>query len=165
MNEKLISIGLNTNENLVLNDLSSNFKNYFIRKQNIQKVKAYTLMVNTAELAGKVIMAMEEINISNVFLLKTEYSKSHQLLLLLKSKAVMNAKINAEAMVEPLNQKISKAILISDINYINMLAGKTNGIVLRGNRSLTNELPYDPLNIEFEKIKFEAKVNVTFSLE
>lgn len=165
MNEKLKEIGINTEKQLTLNDLASNYKKYFLKQQDVQKNKNYTLLVYNAQIAGKVIMALEEIEISNVFLEKTEYSKAEEMILILKGEAILKAKNQAIAMTKPLNQKLGNAIYISDYsNIINLLNGRVSGIQIRGNRSLEKE-KYEPINIEFEKIKIESEVKVTFKLE
>lgn len=165
MNEKLKEIGINTEKQLTLNDLASNYKKYFLKQQDVQKNKNYTLLVYNAQIAGKVIMALEEIEISNVFLEKTEYSKAEEMILILKGEAILKAKNQAIAMTKPLNQKLGNAIYISDYsNNINLLNGRVSGIQIRGNRSLEKE-KYEPINIEFEKIKIESEVKVTFKLE
>lgn len=165
MNEKLKEIGINTEKQLTLNDLASNYKKYFLKQQDIQKNKNYTLLVYNAQIAGKVILALEEIEISNVFLEKTEYSKAEEMILILKGEAILKAKNQAIAMTKPLNQKLGNAIYISDYsNNINLLNGRVSGIQIRGNRSLEKE-KYEPINIEFEKIKIESEVKVTFKLE
>lgn len=165
MNEKLKEIGINTEKQLTLNDLASNYKKYFLKQQDVQKNKNYTLLVYNAQIAGKVIIALDEIEISNVFLEKTEYSKAEEMILILKGEAILKAKNQAIAMTKPLNQKLGNAIYISDYsNNINLLNGRVSGIQIRGNRSLEKE-KYEPINIEFEKIKIESEVKVTFKLE
>ena len=165
MNEKLKEIGINTEKQLTLNDLASNYKKYFLKQQDVQKNKNYTLLVYNAQIAGKVILALEEIEISNVFLDKTEYSKAEEMILILKGEAILKAKNQAIAMTKPLNQKLGNAIYISDYsNNINLLNGRVSGIQIRGNRSLEKE-KYEPINIEFEKIKIESEVKATFKLE
>lgn len=166
MNEKLKSLGIATEKQLTLNDLSSNYKKYFLKQQDILKNKNYTLLVYNAKVAGKVIIALEEIEISNVILEKTEYSKAEEMILTLKSEAILKAKNQAIAMTKPLNQKVGSALYISDYNNIvNMLSGRVAGIQIRGSRSLEEKDKYEPINIEFEKIKIETEVKATFKLE
>ena len=166
MNEKLKSLGIATEKQLTLNDLSSNYKKYFLKQQDILKNKNYTLLVFNAKVAGKVIIALEEIEISNVILEKTEYSKAEQMILALKSEAIIKAKNQAIAMTKPLNQKVGNAIYISDFsNIVNMLSGRVSGIQIRGARSLDEKEKYEPINIEFEKIKIETELKATFKLE
>jgi hypothetical protein len=166
MNEKLKSLGIATEKQLTLNDLSSNYKKYFLKQQDIQKSKNYTLIVYNAKTAGKVIIGLEEIEISNVTLEKTEFSKAEEMILTLKSKAILKAKNQAIAMTKPLNQKVGNAIYISDYNNIsNMLSGRVAGIQIRGMASLKEKDNFEPIYIEFEKIKLETEVKATFKLE
>ena len=166
MSEKLKSLGIATEKQLTLNDLSSNYKKYFLKQQDIQKSKNYTLIVYNAKVAGKVIIGLEEIEISNVTLEKTEYSKATEMILTLKSKAILKAKNQAIAMTKPINQKVGNAIYISDYNNIsNMLSGRVAGLQIRGMASLKEKDNFEPINIEFEKIKIETEVKATFKLE
>lgn len=118
------------------------------------------------KIAGKVIIALEEIEISNVVLEKTEYSKAEEMILTLKSEAILKAKNQAIAMTKPLNQKVGNAIYISDFsNIVNMLSGRVSGILIRGAKSIEEKDKYEPVNIEFEKIKIETEVKATFKLD
>lgn len=167
MESTLKNLGIDTKKNLVLNDVASNFKKYFLKSQDVLKSKAYTLMVTDAKTAGNVIIELEKLEISNILLDRTEYSELEQLKLILKSKAIEKAKKQAEFMVTPLNQKLGKAIHISDQsdNSISRaLSGRVAGIQIRGYSSFKEE-KYKPADIEFEKIKVESSVAVKFKLE
>ena len=166
MNTKLIALGIDTKKQLTLNDVTSNFKTYFLKGKDVLKNKAYTLLVYDANTAGKVIVGLESIEISNVYLSKTEYSKIEQLKIELKQKAVVKAKMQAESMLKPLNQNLGKAIYLSDLNssITNMLQGKAAGIQIRGYSSIkANE--YKPIDIEFERIRIESTIKVTFGID
>jgi len=166
MNEKLKSLGIATEKQLTLNDLSSNYKKYFLKQQDIQKSKNYTLIVYNAITAGKVIIGLEEIEISNVYLEKTEFSKVEEVILTLKSKAILKAKNQAIAMTEPLNQKVGNAIYISDYNNISaMFSERVGGLRIHGISGLKEKNNFEPIDIEFEKIKIEIEVKATFKLE
>lgn len=166
MNLKLKSLGIITEKQLTLNDLSSNYKKYFLKQQDILKNKSYSLVVYDAKTASKVIAALEEEEISNVSLEKTEYSKTEELLLILKGKAIVKAKNTAISLTKPLNQKVGNTIYITDSNSVsNMFRDKASKIVLRGMASLQAESDYEPISISFEKIKIETQVNVNFKLE
>src|SRR5687768_10885620 len=78
MANALKNIGINIEQDLTLNDFASNFKQYLLKQQDILKSKLYSLLVKDAQTAGKVILALEGIDISNVHLNKTEYSKIEQ---------------------------------------------------------------------------------------
>ena len=162
MVDKLKEIGIEIDKQLSLSDLSSNFKKYFLRKQEILKAKFFELLVYEAKTAGRVIYEMEGIGISNVDLERTEFSKAEELRLELKTKAILKAKRQAEAMIKPLNQSIGKAIFISDdkTDIVNALQGRVPGIRIRGLRTMDKE--YDAIPVEFEKIKIESEVQVKF---
>ncbi|MFV0529831.1 MAG: SIMPL domain-containing protein [Flavobacteriales bacterium] len=166
MQRVLKSLNIDTEKNLTLLDFSSDFKKYFLSKQQVLKSKMYSLIVNKATTAGKVLAALEEEGISNVSVEKTEYSKAEQLLLNLKTKAVLKARQNAESMIKPLNQKIGKAIFISDLNSVsNQLEGRVSEVKIRGEASIYGNQASKPIMIDFEKIKFTSKVDIKFAIE
>ena len=166
LNTKLIGLRIDTKNQLTLSDVTSNFKTYFLKGTDVLKNKAYTLLVYDAETAGKVIVGLESIEISNVFLTKTEYSKLEELKIDLKQKAVLKAKKQAESMLKPLNQIVGKALYISDLNsnITNALQGRVAGIQIRGYSSYKAE-EYKPIDIEFQKIKIESAVTIKFGIE
>lgn len=167
MNAKLASLGIDTKKQLTLSDVTSNFKRYFLKSTDVLKNKAYTLLVYDAKTAGKVIVGLESIEISNVHLNKTEYSKLEELKIELKQKAVIKAKKQAESMLKPLNQNLGKAIYISDLNsnITNLLQGKAAGIQIRGYSSNYKAKEYQPIDIEFEKIKIESAITIKFGID
>ncbi|MFT7033181.1 MAG: hypothetical protein ACJA2S_001684 [Cyclobacteriaceae bacterium] len=164
MESTLKRLGINTKENLTLNDLASNFRKYFLKQQDVHKSKAYTLMINDAQTAGRVIIALEKIDISNVSFDRTEYSKMEDLQLILKSKAVIKARKQANYLSSPLGQKLGPAIYISDQSSNNYLQGRASGLQIRG-YAADKEKQFKPADIEFQKIKVECSVAVKFKLE
>ncbi len=168
MLQVLNSLKIDLEKKLSVLDYSSDFKKYFLGGQKILKSKMYKLIVNDAQTDGKVMAGLERKEISNVSINKTEYSKSEELLVNLKAKAILKAKQNAEKMVEPLNQKIGKAIYISDLeneSITRQLQGKVAGVQIRGASSIYGNRASEPMMIDFEKMKFSSKVNVKFIIE
>lgn len=162
MADKLRSIGIDLDKQLTLLDLGSNFKKYFLKKQDINKTKSYFLLVYNAKTAGNVIQSLEQIGISNVDLKLTEYSKMDQLNLILKSKAIKKAKLQADYLIEPLQQKVGAAIFISDKFRQNYQYDQLDEVVVT--RYAGKKKEYKPLDIEFKKIKVESQVNVKFKI-
>ena len=166
MANKLEALGIDLQKQLTLSDLSSNFKKYFLKQKDIMKSKAYKLKVFDAQTAGKIIVGLEEVGISNVSLDKTEYSKIENLKLELKSKAVALAKNQAEYLVRPLNQKLTKALFITDKYYQGIdYDGELNEIVVMGYSSNKRKEEYKPIEIEFKPIKVETEVTIKFGIE
>lgn len=160
----LKQLNINTEEDLSLSDISSNFKSYFLKKQNILKYKQYELLVRDATTAGKVLVALEQIGISNVNINKLEYSKKEETLLDLKAKAISKTKKSAQVMAKPLNQKVGKAIFIADDNSYNYeYEDYSNKYLVASTVDLeTDEVP---IETNFKKIKPHAKVFVIYLLD
>ena len=163
MEKALKKLGINTKKDLMLNDAASNFRKYFLRQQTVLKRKSYTLLVHNAIMAGRVIIALEKLNISNVRITRTEYSRMDALKLALVSKAVKKARKKAEFMSKPLNQKVGPALYISDVSGFRMYKSEVAPIQVRG--LATSNQHYTPADIRFQKMKVESNVNVKFKLE
>ena len=163
---KLKSIGIDPEKQLTLSDLASNFKRYFLKQKDIMKDKAYELKVQNTQTAGKVILGLEEIGISNVNLDRAEYTKMEELKLDLKSKAVRKAKRQADYLVKPLNQRITHAIHITDNYYgnYNSPKGGLQEVVMTG-FSHKRMQAYEPPKIAFKPIRVESEVNIKFAIE
>ncbi|AUC80579.1 SIMPL domain-containing protein [Nonlabens sp. MB-3u-79] len=164
----LKSLSIDLEKSLSVVDYSSDFKKYFLAGQKVLKTKMFSLILKDAQTVGKVMAGLEREEISNVSISKTEYSKSEQLLLELRAKAILKAKRNAENMVAPLNQKIGKAIYVSDLEtafITSQLQGKVAGVQIRGASSIYGSRAKEDIMIDFEKMAFSAKVNVKFIIE
>ena len=168
MEQKLISLGVDTKKNLSLNDFVSNFKKYFLKEKEILKTKSFTLVVQNAKLAGTVIAELEAIDISNIRISKTENTDYEKIKLLMKSKATYKAREQAIFMLKPLNQKVGNAIFITDtFNNSNRYKdgeGSLSEIVVSG-YGVERKEKSKPIDIEFQKIQVESMVSVKFKIE
>jgi uncharacterized protein YggE len=167
MEQALKNLGINTKKDLELSDLVSNFRKYFLKAQDITKTKLYSLVVKDATMAGKVIVSLEGLGISNVTLERLESSKKEEIMLTLKAKAIRKSKQYADVMANELNQKVTSAIFISDqmeSSNAQSLQGRASGIRLRGVTSYYAQGKFEEPDIQFEKIKFETSVQVRYRL-
>ncbi|WP_152286134.1 SIMPL domain-containing protein [Flavicella marina] len=162
----LTAFAINTKKDLQVTDMSSNYKQYFLKKKDIHKNKSFSLLLRDAKTANTVFVALEKEGISNVFLEKTEYSNSDQLQLFLKMKAIKKAKLQAEYLTNALGQEVGKALYIMDRN--NQLNRYHNNqldeVVVIGYGTKMKE-DYKPIEVEFEKILLETTVSVKFELK
>ncbi|MDZ7612935.1 MAG: SIMPL domain-containing protein [Flavobacteriaceae bacterium] len=163
MADKLKSMGIKLDEQLSLSDVSSNFKKYVFKQQDILKDKLYSLKVYDAKTVGKVMMEMEQIGISNVEIERTSYTKMENLQLVLKSRAIAKAKKQAEYLTKPLGQKVGPAIHITDTYFRNDYESMDQ-MVVRGYAAAPKS-EFEPLEVEFSKIKVESEVNAKFIIE
>ena len=164
----LNSLDIDLEKDLSLLDYNSEFKKYFFSGQKILKAKVYTLVVKDAKTVGSVMAGLEGQGISNVSINKTEYTKAEELLLALKTKAIKKARLNAEKLVEPLGQKLGKAIYITDQeggSISRRLQGKALGYSVGSTSSLYGNSAPEEMLLEFDKMKFSAKVLLKFKLE
>ena len=166
---KLKSLGIDTEKNVTMQDMMSNYKKFFLKQTDIQKAKSYSILVYDAKSTVKVFIGLEEVGISNVRIDKLEHSEEAKLQLLMNTKAMENAKANAISFTKPLGQNIGKALYIGNVNNIvSQLSGSGAGIMIRGASTIKK---YDMqaqdynTNIEFEKISISSQIGVRFALD
>jgi uncharacterized protein YggE len=162
MAKSLQNLGIDIDKQLTIKDLASNYKKYFLRSKEVLKSKQYSLLVYDGLTAGKVMAALEDLDIANTYLEKTEYSKMDELELTLKTRAVKKAKRKAEALTEPLGQKVGMAIHIVDNSQ--PYYPRYNQPRMEMKAMAVDAAPAEPLDISFEKIRVESMVNVKFQL-
>jgi uncharacterized protein YggE len=162
MASRLKALGIDLDKQLVIKDFSSNFKKYFLRDKEVLKSKQYSLLVYSGKQVGDVMVALEQLDIANAFVEKTEYSKMDALELELKSRAIKKAKLKAEALTKPLGQKVGMAIHIVDNSQPYYPRYKQP--VMMAKMEMMDVEQNQPLDIDFEKIKVESMVNVKFAL-
>ncbi len=162
MAESLKSLGVDIDKQLTIKDLASNYKKYFLRSKEVLKSKQYSLLVYDGLTAGKVMAALEDLDIANTYLEKTEYSKMDELELELKTRAVKKAKRKAEALTQPLDQKVGMAIHILDNSQ--PYYPRYNQPRMEMKAMSMDMAESEPLDIGFEKIRVESMVNVKFQL-
>jgi uncharacterized protein len=164
MISKLKDIGIDLNKDLLVKDISSNFKYYWLAKNEILLSKEYQLVVRDGKTAGKVFIELEKIGISNVSIEKLDNSNIEKFREEVKIDAIKAAREKAEALVNAIAQNIGRAIYIQEVgnNFYGGTAGESNSILIRGSSSLYgSEKP----EIDFEKIKLEYSIICRFELK
>lgn len=166
MYDALQQLGIDIAKDLAVKDVSSNFKNYWILKTGIVLSKEYQLRVHDARTAGKVIVALQQLGISNVSIDRVDHSHMDALRMEVKVNAIKAAQEKAQALAQAIHQNIGKAIYIQELNYnayMPMLNKSVNMMVRGAAPESANNAP-EP-NIEFEKIKLEYSILVRFALQ
>ncbi|MDR1415714.1 MAG: SIMPL domain-containing protein [Odoribacteraceae bacterium] len=162
---RLEALGIDAEKQLEVGDLSSNFKKFVLKSQEVLKAKNYSLLVHDAVMAARVIVELEEEGISNVSLERVEFSGARGVLLDLRRRAVLEARENAEVMAGALGTRVREAVHVVEV-VVPALGGQTFGVqtraMLTGAQSGSSKLF---ANIEFRKIKLEAAVSVKFRIE
>jgi uncharacterized protein len=165
MIKKLTEIGVDVEKDLAVSDFSSNFKSYFIKKNDILTSKQFQLIVHDAAKAGLVFQELEKLEISNLNISRVDHSKMTDFRKEVKVKAVQAAKEKAADMAESIGQSIGKAIYIQEMGEPYM-GGRSfeyaNQIMIKGVSTLDDGVSMP--EIQFEKIKLEYSVLVRFEL-
>ena len=161
----LQQLDIDIEKQLKLVDLSSNIKTYFLRRKDIKKTKRYELKLQNATAAERVLAALEEKDIYNVHLSKTDYSKLEELKLHLLGEAVAKAKARAKAMAKPHGQQIKEAIFISDSHsgFVGYRRNNMEEMVVYSAMAKTN-VAATP-DIQFKPQKISVSVSIRFRLD
>lgn len=165
----LKGIGIDITKDLLIQDMSSNFKYYWLTKNEIFLSKEYQLIVHDGKTAGKVFIELEKIGISTISIEKLDHSNIEKFRKEVKIEAVKAAKEKAEALANAVGQNIGRAIHIQELegNYIgsgNGAPGAANRIMIRGASSLYGSRAPEP-EMDFEKIRLEYSILCRFELK
>ena len=165
MVQKLKNLGIDTNKQLLMNDLASNYKKYVLKTSDVMKTKSYDLLVFDGLTAGKVIQELENEDISNIQLLKTQHSQEEKILADLKKRAIIKAKKNANNIANAIGQKVGNAIFISDSKINLNLNSNAFLNTSFGYNAPKQKEEFEPADLNFRKIGFSASLSATFKLE
>lgn len=160
---KFQAMGIDVKKDLVVKDMSSNFKHYFLIKSDPKLKKEYQLTVHSAQQAGEVILALDQLGISEVSIDKVECSELEKYKDEVRVAAIKNAKARATLLAEALNHSIGKAMHISENEHNFRTYGMPHMMMVKGN--LAEDQAIMTPEIEFEKIKIETTVFVKFELK
>jgi len=163
MAQRLKAIGVDLEKQLAVADLSSDFRTYFLKGQQVLKEKTFELLVYDATMAGRVLYELEQLGIANVRLNRTEYAAMDALQMALKAQAMRHARRQAETLTGAIGQTLGKAVYISDSgNYYPMAAAPRMKVFAE---AAADQGEYRPIEGEFQKIRVEASVQVKFLLD
>ncbi len=167
MIEKLKEIGIDISKDLLIKDLASNYKYYLLAKTDILLSKEYQLVVHDGKTAGRVVVELESLGISNVSIDRLDNSEIVKFRREVKIDAIKAAKDKAQALTEAIGQSIGKAIYIQEMgNRYNINTNSnSNSIRIRGVSSQIYGSRVPEPDIDFEKIKLEYSVLCRFVLE
>jgi len=167
MISKLKEIGIDINKDLLIKDISSNFKYYLLTKNEILLAKEYQLLVRDGKTASKVFIELENIGISNVTIDRLDNSNIRKYRKEVKIDAITAAKEKAESLATAIGQNTGRAIYIQELEGV--APNVSNRIIIRGANSLSNSSLYgsrapEP-EIDFEKIRLEYSIICRFELK
>jgi uncharacterized protein len=162
MLNKLQEIGIDLKKDFVVKDISSNFKNYWLKKTDIFTSKEYQLIVHTAPVAGRVFRELEALGISNILIAKVDHSEMEKYKKEVKVNAIKIGHENAVSLAEAIGQTVGRAIYIRENEPFFPMQANTMMVRAKG---IALDESYTEPDLEFEKIKLEYSVQIFFELK
>lgn len=164
MMDRFQALGIDTKKDLSIKDLSSNFRNFFLKKSDIIISKEYQLLVHSGLMTGKVFGELEKIGISNATIDRIDHTKIHEFKNDVKVAAIKAAREKAESLTKAIGQGIGRAIHIVELEN-GAFAGNNANANVALYRNYQASSPKFDADLDFEKIKLSYSVQVKFELK
>jgi uncharacterized protein YggE len=164
----LNDLGIDTNKDLLIKDITSNFKHFMLTKTEIIQTKEYKLTVREGKMVSRVYLELQNIGISNISIIELDNSNLEKYRSEIKIEAIKDAKEKSEALTSAIGESIGKAIFIREIenNYRYETLNFPNAIYSNVDNSKSNydmETPEQEIN--FENIKLNYSIFCRFELK
>ncbi len=159
----LKKVGVDLEKDLQVKDLSSFYREHWIKKTKVRTSKDYLLKVNNTTLLGKVFRELEALKISNLSIAKVDHSEMKEIKTNLMAEAVKAAKGKAEALAAATNQSIGPAIYIMEYQMPTPRYRQNrmeSAVFYMKEQDSIQNMP----ELDFEAIPLEAKAMVRFIL-
>jgi uncharacterized protein YggE len=161
---KFQDIGIDVKKDLMIDDLSSYYKNKLLGKTDVILSKEYQLIVHDGKTASKVLVELEKIEISNVSVVRVDHSKIEDFKKEVKVNAIKAAKEKAELLTKAVGQNVGRAIYIQDYEMPTPIRYSSVSMRLKSYDSAPAR-EEEVSDLEFEKIKLESSILVRFELK
>ncbi|MEM6719140.1 MAG: SIMPL domain-containing protein [Bacteroidota bacterium] len=163
----LKSLKIDTDKDFSVSDFQGDYVRYFLKRNEVEKVKTYQLIVHDGATLSKVFLALDRLNITNANIEKVSHSEIEKLNRDVKIQSLKVAKEKATQYAQAIDQEIGKALFIQETNP--NLNFASNNIRIRGQGSISNYSRRDKLpefiNLSFQKINLTATVLTRFELK
>lgn len=162
---KLKSIGVDIDNDLIVDGMGSELKKFFIKKNQARTSASYELKVNSTAMLGKAYQALQDIGISTMDVVRTDHSQMTEFTNEMRIEAMKDAKKTASALAQAVGQEAGRAVYIIDYNNRpvvyreSALYGKAAGI------SAMDSSNYYESPLGFKKIKISYSITAKFELK
>lgn len=151
-------------ENLLIDNMSSQFASYFFKGKQILKSKNYDLRIDSIFIVGQLITDLERVGISNVYIAKTEYSKMEEAQDSVRMAAMKHSQQLARKLANSVDQEIGRAIHVRELNAVTGGDYRYREELLENDRMMKQEsFRSAPLNVKAIEVK--AQVQVKYQLQ
>ncbi len=125
----LTAIGIDVDEKLRVKSMGSHIQLRIIKDKNLQTA-IYTLEINNVAVLEKVMSIAKKCHVGHLTMLSATVSNEREIKLEMRSEAVKDAKLKAEAMLNPLGLSVGKVHVMRD--ETRPVYSSNNAIVIRG---------------------------------
>lgn len=164
MIKSLKSLGINTDENLKIGNMSSEYKDYFLKKNTARTSATYELKVDGVQQLGRVYQTLESLGISNLNIVKLSHSDLKEYQNEMRIEALKNAQEVAQTLASAVGQKAGRAVEITDYNNDIYVPGPMPRANMYMAKAAGANEPYDT-ELEFKNIKLTYTVQAKFALQ
>lgn len=164
MIKSLKSLGIDTDENLKIGNMSSEYKDYFLKKNTARTSATYELKVDGIQQLGHVYQALESLGISNLSIVKLSHSDLKEYQNEMRIEAIKNAQEVAQALAEAIGQKAGRAVEITDYNNDIYVPGPMPRADMYMAKAAGANASYET-ELEFRSIKLTYTVEAKFELQ
>ena len=166
MKTKLKEMGVDIIKDLLVKDLSSDYKDYWIGKADVVISKDYQLIVHDAAKLQKILPALKDLGIFNIGISRFDHSMIEQFRKEIKINAIKAAKSKAEFLTAAIDQSIGKALYVQEINYGPYLSNLTSANAnIQFSMKESNDYELYTLELNLNKIRMEYSIMVRFELK
>lgn len=158
MLSKLRALSIDLKKNLSVLDFDGYYKKKFLATNEVIKIKRYQLMVTDGKTLGEVYRVLDEIDISNISIIRVSHSEIEKHKRETKLKALKAAKEKANGYAAAIGQTIGKALYIRENQ--NYSYSNTNNVLGRGYASEIENIE----NLNFKVITLTASIMARFIL-
>jgi hypothetical protein len=165
MIRKLEEVGVDMKNDLLIKDITSNFKDYILSKNKIFLSKEYQVLVHDGKTASRVFVGLEEIGISNISIEKLEHSQIVEYRKEVKINAIKAAREKASALSNAIDQEVGRAIYIQEMEDYGSYrpANMANSFTLKRSSDAGSNVEFS--DVDFEKIRLEYSILCRFELK
>jgi uncharacterized protein YggE len=165
MFKELEKINIDVTKNLSIISFSSTYIRYFFKKNDVEKIKEYELLLTDASQIAPVYKVLDNLAVSDVSIIKLDHSKISEFKQQTKVAAIVAARDKAALYTKAINQNIGRALYIEELNAL----VSQNNIIL-SNTTMRNEYSSKTLRnsispIKLKKIHITAQVLTKFQLQ
>lgn len=111
---KLRQLGIDLDKDLSVLNFSGFFRKKFLANNEVKKRKSYQLIVHNGKTMGEVFRTLDDLDVSNFYIIRTSHSNMEVLKQENKIEALLVAKQKASNYAQALEQDLGKAIFVSE---------------------------------------------------